>query len=154
MIEINLTGATPQQCFECAHSPATFFPRAGVVPMKIGIVGCGMVGSTSAYAIVMSGVGREIVLVDLSRARAEAEANDIFHAVPFAHPLTVRAGDYADLAGVACRRHRRGRGTEAGRDSPTASSSQRRGIPADHPRGSPSCARSGAAWWSAIPSTS
>src|SRR6478736_1512850 len=68
--------------------------------MKIGIVGCGMVGSTSAYALVMSGVGREIVLVDLNRARAEAEANDIFHAVPFAHPLTIRAGDYADLAGA------------------------------------------------------
>ena len=69
--------------------------------MKIGIVGCGMVGSTSAYALVMSGVGREIVLVDLNRARAEAEANDIYHAVPFAHPLTVRAGDYPDLAGAA-----------------------------------------------------
>ncbi len=69
--------------------------------MKIGIVGCGMVGSTSAYALVMSGVGREIVLVDLNRARAEAEANDIFHAVPFAHPLTVRAGDYSDLSGAS-----------------------------------------------------
>jgi L-lactate dehydrogenase len=68
--------------------------------MKIGIVGCGMVGSSSAYALVMSGVGREIVLVDLHRARAEAEANDLFHAVPFAHPLTVRAGDYPDLAGA------------------------------------------------------
>jgi L-lactate dehydrogenase len=66
--------------------------------MKIGIVGCGMVGSASAYALVMSGVGREIVLVDLNRARAEAEANDIYHAVPFSNPLTVRAGDYADLA--------------------------------------------------------
>ena len=59
-----------------------------------------MVGSTAAYALVMSGVGREIVLVDLNRARAEAEANDIFHAVPFAHPLNVRAGDYPDLAGA------------------------------------------------------
>ena len=68
--------------------------------MKIGIVGCGMVGSTSAYALIMSGVGREIVLVDLNHARAEAEANDLFHAVPFAHPLSVRAGDYADLAGA------------------------------------------------------
>ena len=65
--------------------------------MKIGVVGCGLVGSTSAYALVMSGVGREIVLVDVNRARAEAEANDIYHAVPFAHPLTVRAGEYADL---------------------------------------------------------
>ncbi|MGE3310104.1 MAG: L-lactate dehydrogenase [Limisphaerales bacterium] len=68
--------------------------------MKIGIVGCGMVGSSAAFALVMSGVGREIVLVDLNRKRAEAEANDIYHAVPFAHPLTVRAGDYADLTGA------------------------------------------------------
>src|SRR6476646_3913267 len=68
--------------------------------MRIGGVGCGMVGATSAYALVMSGVGREIVLVDVNRARAEAEANDIYHAVPFAHPLSVRAGDYADLEGA------------------------------------------------------
>jgi L-lactate dehydrogenase len=68
--------------------------------MKIGIVGCGMVGSTSGYALVMRGVGREIVLIDVNRARAEAEANDIYHAVPFAHPLTIRRGDYADLAGA------------------------------------------------------
>jgi L-lactate dehydrogenase len=68
--------------------------------MKIGIVGCGMVGSSSAFALVMAGVGREIVLVDLNRARAEAEANDIYHAVPFAHPLMVSAGDYADLSGA------------------------------------------------------
>ena len=67
--------------------------------MKIGILGCGMVGSTAAFALVMNSVGREIVLVDLNRARAEADANDILHAVPFAHPLAVRAGDYADLAG-------------------------------------------------------
>ena len=68
--------------------------------MKIGIVGCGMVGSTSAYALVMSGVGREIVLVDRNGARAQAEANDIYHAVPFASPMTVRAGEYADLDGA------------------------------------------------------
>lgn len=68
--------------------------------MKIGVVGCGMVGSTCAYALVMSGVGREIVLVDVNQARAEAEANDIFHAVPFARPMTVRPGGYADLAGA------------------------------------------------------
>jgi L-lactate dehydrogenase len=46
----------------------------------------------------MRGVGREIVLVDRNGARAEAEADDIRHAVPFAHPLEVRAGAYADLA--------------------------------------------------------
>lgn len=67
--------------------------------MKIGIVGTGMVGSTAAYAMVLRGVGREIVLVDIDRNRAQAEADDIFHAVPFAHSLEVRAGEYADLAG-------------------------------------------------------
>lgn len=66
--------------------------------MKIGIVGCGFVGSTAAYALLMQGVGREIVLVDRNHERAAAEADDLFHAVPFAHPMTVRAGDYADLA--------------------------------------------------------
>ena len=67
--------------------------------MKIGIVGTGMVGSTAAYALVMRGVGREIVLVDIDKKRAQAEADDIFHAVPFAHSLEVRAGEYADLVG-------------------------------------------------------
>src|SRR5262249_9166693 len=67
--------------------------------MKVGVVGSGLVGATAAYALVMRGVGREIVLVDKNEARAAAEADDIRHAVPFAHPLAVRAGGYPDLAG-------------------------------------------------------
>ncbi len=67
--------------------------------MKIGIVGCGLVGSTAAYALVMRGIGRKIVLVNKTEERAQAEADDILHAVPFAHPLQVSAGDYRDLAG-------------------------------------------------------
>ncbi len=67
--------------------------------MRVGIVGTGMVGSTAAYAMVMRGVGREIVLVDKNERRAQAEADDIFHAIPFAHSLRVRAGDYSDLSG-------------------------------------------------------
>jgi L-lactate dehydrogenase len=67
--------------------------------MKIGIVGSGLVGSTAAYALVMQGIGRRVVLVDLNKVRAQAEAEDIFHAVPFAHPMRVEAGDYSDLVG-------------------------------------------------------
>ncbi len=67
--------------------------------MKIGIIGSGMVGATAAYAMVMRGVGREIVLVDKNAARAQAEADDILHAVPFAHQLQISAGGYGDLAG-------------------------------------------------------
>jgi len=66
--------------------------------VKIGIVGAGFVGSAAAYAMVMSDIGREIVLVDLNAKRAEAEANDIRHAVPFAHPVDVHSGDYDALA--------------------------------------------------------
>ncbi|WP_375551308.1 MULTISPECIES: L-lactate dehydrogenase [Rhodophyticola] len=68
--------------------------------MKIGIVGAGMVGSAAAFAMVMRGIGSRIVLVDLDEKRARAEAEDIAHAVPFAHPVVVEAGDYADLRGA------------------------------------------------------
>jgi L-lactate dehydrogenase len=67
--------------------------------MKVGIVGSGFVGATPAYAMVLRGVGREIVLVDLNTARAKAEADDISHATPFTHATHVYSGDYADLAG-------------------------------------------------------
>jgi len=67
--------------------------------MKVGVVGSGFVGSTAAYAMIMAGIGREIVLVDQNESRSRAEANDLYHAVPFAHPLRVSAGAYADLKG-------------------------------------------------------
>src|SRR5579859_1648421 len=69
------------------------------IQMKIGIVGSGLVGATAAYALVMRGIGGEIVLIDKNADRARAEADDIFHAVPFAHPMKVYAGDYPQLAG-------------------------------------------------------
>jgi L-lactate dehydrogenase len=68
--------------------------------MKVGIVGAGMVGSAAGFALALGGGASEIVLVDLDAARAAAEAEDISHAVPFARPVTVRAGGYADIAGA------------------------------------------------------
>lgn len=67
--------------------------------MKIGIVGSGMVGATAAFALVMREVGREIVLVDLDQKRAQAEADDIYHAVPFAGQLSISSGRYDALVG-------------------------------------------------------
>lgn len=69
--------------------------------MKIGIIGAGMVGSAAAYALALLGTAREIVLVDKDAALARAQAADISHAVPFAHPVDVRPGSYGDLAGAA-----------------------------------------------------
>lgn len=68
--------------------------------MKVGIVGAGFVGATSAYAIVLQGAASEIVIVDRDRGLASAQADDIVHATPFSHPVAVSAGEYADLNGA------------------------------------------------------
>ncbi len=67
--------------------------------MKIGVIGCGNVGSASAFSCVMSGVGNELVLVDKDHALARAQAGDILHATPFAKAMPVSAGDYDALDG-------------------------------------------------------
>ena len=68
--------------------------------MKVGIVGCGFVGSSAAYAITLGGVANEIVLIDLNSKLAQSQAEDILHATPFAAPVRISAGDYQDLYGA------------------------------------------------------
>ena len=68
---------------------------------RIAIVGTGNVGSTYAYALLLSGLASEIVLIDTNRAKAEGEAMDLNHAVTFAYPTRVWAGDYSDCADAA-----------------------------------------------------
>jgi L-lactate dehydrogenase len=71
----------------------------GRTPTKIAVVGgAGAVGASAAYALMMSGLVSEIVLVDLNERRAEGEAMDLMHGAPFVRPVTVRAGRYADCA--------------------------------------------------------
>jgi len=65
--------------------------------MKVGIIGSGLVGATSAFAIMMRKAAGEIVLIDANENRAIAEAEDIRHAVPFVHATNVYAGFYKDL---------------------------------------------------------
>jgi len=68
---------------------------------RIAVVGVGNVGSTFAYALLLSGLASEIVLIDKDRARAEGEAMDLSHTVPFTRPARIWAGDFADCAGAA-----------------------------------------------------
>jgi L-lactate dehydrogenase len=70
-------------------------------PVRVAIVGVGNVGATFAYASLLSGLASEIVLIDVDRDRAEGEAMDLNHAVPFAHPTRIWASDYSDCAGAA-----------------------------------------------------
>ena len=67
--------------------------------MKVGIVGAGSVGSATAFALVMRGVARKVVLIDANEKKAEAEAMDLAHATPFAYANKVKCGTYQDLAG-------------------------------------------------------
>lgn len=68
--------------------------------MKIGIVGSGLVGSSAAYATIITGSVSEVVLIDINKKLAQAQAEDILHATPFARPVKVYAGEYADLEGA------------------------------------------------------
>lgn len=68
---------------------------------RIAIVGTGNVGATYAYALLLSGLASEIVLIDANRAKAEGEAMDLNHAVTFAYPTRVWAGEYSDCADAA-----------------------------------------------------
>jgi len=68
---------------------------------KVVIVGAGMVGTTFAYTLMRSGLAGEIVLIDMNRERAEAEAMDMNHGLFFTPPVILRAGDYDDCAGAS-----------------------------------------------------
>ena len=70
-------------------------------PVRVAVVGVGNVGATFAYALLLSGLASEIVLIDANRAKAEGEAMDLNHTVPFTHPTRIRAGDYPDCAGAS-----------------------------------------------------
>ena len=65
---------------------------------KAAIVGCGFVGSASAFALMESGLFSELVLIDADRNRAEGEALDISHGLPFSKPMQIYAGDYEDIS--------------------------------------------------------
>jgi L-lactate dehydrogenase len=70
-------------------------------PVRVAVVGVGNVGSTFAYALLLSGLASEIVLIDANRAKAEGEAMDLNHTVPFAYPTRIWAGDYPECAGAS-----------------------------------------------------
>lgn len=65
---------------------------------KCAIIGCGFVGATIAFALTQKSLFSELVLIDSNHAKAEGEAMDLSHGLPFAHPMKVYAGDYKDIA--------------------------------------------------------
>ena len=72
-----------------------------VNPSKVAIIGCGFVGSASAFALMQSGLFNEMVLLDVNNDKAEGEARDIAHGLPFVRPMKIYAGGYDDIADAA-----------------------------------------------------
>ena len=64
---------------------------------KVAIVGCGFVGSSIAFCLVQSGLFSEMVLIDADRDKAEGEALDIAHGLPFIGHVNIYAGGYDDI---------------------------------------------------------
>ncbi len=68
---------------------------------KVALIGCGFVGSASAFALMQSGLFSEMVLIDANTAKAEGEALDIAHGLSYAKPMQIYAGTYEDIADAA-----------------------------------------------------
>lgn len=79
----------------------TIMQNEGINLRKAAIIGCGFVGSASAFSLMNSGLFSELVLIDSDQAKAEGEAMDISHGVPFARPMKIYAGNYDDIVDAA-----------------------------------------------------
>lgn len=68
---------------------------------KAAIIGCGFVGTSIAFSLVQKGIFSELILIDANTKKAEGEAMDLSHGLPFTKPMEIRAGGYDDIADCA-----------------------------------------------------
>lgn len=66
---------------------------------KIAIIGAGRVGSTFAYALTISGIAEEIVLIDWNAEKAAGESMDLNHGMSFIPPVKIYSAGYEDCRG-------------------------------------------------------
>ncbi len=64
---------------------------------KVVIIGDGMVGSSIAFSLVNDNVVNELVIIDVNKDKAEGDALDLMHGLPFVSPKKIKAGDYSDI---------------------------------------------------------
>ena len=70
-------------------------------PRKAAVIGCGFVGSATAFTLMQSRLFSELVLLDVNMEKADGEAKDIAHGIPFAGQMKIYAGTYDDAADAA-----------------------------------------------------
>lgn len=68
---------------------------------KVAVIGCGYVGAATAFTLMQSKLFSEMVLLDANFDKADGEAKDIAHGMPFAGPMKIYAGEYKDIADAA-----------------------------------------------------
>lgn len=68
---------------------------------KAAVIGCGFVGSSIAFSLIQRGLFSELVLIDANREKAEGEAMDLSHGLPYIAAMDVYAGTYDDLSDCA-----------------------------------------------------
>ena len=73
----------------------------GINHRKAAIIGCGFVGSATAFCLMQSGLFSEMVLLDANKEKAEGEAKDIVHGIPFVGQMKIYAGEYDDIMDAA-----------------------------------------------------
>ena len=85
---------------------------AAIDNRKVAIIGAGYVGASIAYALTIRDLASQIYLIDVNNEKAEGEAMDIQHGIPYMGTSSVKAGDYSvcrecDLIIITAGRNRR-----------------------------------------------
>ena len=69
---------------------------------KVAIVGCGLVGSTTAFSLITQGICDEVIMIDINKERAYGEMLDLQDSIEYLNRnVKVRTGDYSDCGDVA-----------------------------------------------------
>lgn len=68
---------------------------------KAAIIGMGFVGSSIAFSLMQRGQFDELLLIDASPKKAEGEAMDLSHGLPYTFSVNIHVGSYADIADAA-----------------------------------------------------
>ena len=70
-------------------------------PRKVAVIGCGFVGSSIAFNLIQRGLFSEMVLIDANQDKAEGEAMDLSHGLPYTATMDIHVGNYDDIADCA-----------------------------------------------------
>ena len=92
---------------------------------KAAVIGCGFVGASIAFSLMQRGLFSELVLIDANHRKAEGEAMDLSHGLPYAASMEYLRRHVCGRCGLRPRHRDGGREPEAGRDAARSDRPQR-----------------------------